>query len=115
MSTCYRRGLQDRPGNAPVSERSDPSVLRAFDQFDPVRIRIANEAEQGAAFAYPVGLPLGLDPLASQPLEGGSEIVDADRNVAVGGAELVAPAVVIEGELELLLLAGRAEEVVRRL
>src|SRR5262249_43231308 len=37
------------------------------------------------------------------------------RDMAVGGAELVGAPVVVEGELELFLLAGHAEEVVRRL
>ena len=37
------------------------------------------------------------------------------RDVAVRRAELVGAAVVVERQLELLLLAGHAEEVVRRL
>jgi hypothetical protein len=37
------------------------------------------------------------------------------RDVAVAGPEVVSPAVVVEGQLELLLLAGHSEEVVRRL
>src|SRR5581483_11488775 len=38
-----------------------------------------------------------------------------DRDVPVAGADVVCAAVVVEGQLELLVLAGEAEEVVRRL
>jgi len=43
------------------------------------------------------------------------EVVDADRDVAVAGVEVVGAAVVVERQLELLLLAREAEEVERRL
>ena len=43
------------------------------------------------------------------------EVVDADRDVAVAGPEVVRSAVVVQRQLELLVLAGEAEEVVRRL
>jgi hypothetical protein len=41
-----------------------------------------------------------------------AEVVDCEGDVAVGGAELITAAVVIQRELELLPLARDAEEVV---
>src|SRR5262249_32850992 len=68
-----------------------------------------------AALADTVRLPLRLDALALQLVERVGEVVDAHSDVSVAGAEVVRAAVVVQGQLELLLLAGHAEEVVRRL
>jgi hypothetical protein len=56
------------------------------------------------------GGALGLDAQCGQRRQGRVEVVDADRDVAVPGHELVGPAVVVE-RLQLLLLAGHSEEV----
>jgi hypothetical protein len=63
-----------------------------------------------AAIAHAVGLPFGRDPVFLQPGRLSVEIFDADRDVRVAGARLVPPAVVVEGELELLLLAGKPKK-----
>ena len=52
---------------------------------------------------HPVGLALGLDVLLAQPRQRLVEFVDADGDVAVTAAELVAAPIVVEGQLELLL------------
>src|SRR5262249_31013073 len=78
-------------------------------------IRIADEAQQAPALADAVGVPLRFDALLLQRLERGREVVDRERDVPVAGAEVVRAAIVVVGELELLVLAGDAEEVVRRL
>ena len=55
------------------------------------------------------GRPLGLDPvLVLQRRERLVEVVDADRDVAVPGAEVVRAAVVVVGQLEDVLLRRRA-------
>ena len=60
--------------------------------------------------------PLGLDPvLVLQRREGAVEVVDADRDVPVRGAQLVGAAVVVVGQLEDVLVVAEREEVVRRL
>src|SRR6266545_3260742 len=87
----------------------------ALDDLDPVAVRVADEAQERAALAHAVRLAVGLDALLTEPRKRLSEIVDADRDVAVTRADVVAAAVVVERQLELLLLAGEAEEVVRRL
>src|SRR6266540_2380104 len=87
----------------------------ALDDLDPVAVRVADEAQERAALAHAVRLPFRPDSLLAEPLERVCEIVDADRDMAVAGAELVCAAVVVERQLELLLLARKAEEVVRRL
>jgi hypothetical protein len=70
------------------------------------------KTEPGAALAHPVGLALGLDALLGQPPQRLVEVVDGDGDVAVSAAKLVAAPIVVEGQLELLLLAGNAKEVV---
>src|SRR5204863_10048854 len=92
-----------------------PWLTAPLDQLDPVAVRILHETEPRASFADAVRLALRPDSRILQSREGRIEVVDADRDVAVTGAEVVRTAIVVEGELELLLLAGDAEEVVRRL
>ena len=87
----------------------------AVDQLDAVAVRILDEADQRAALAHAVGLAFGLDALLLQLRERLLEVVDADRDVAVAGAEVVGAAVVVERQLEHRLLVADAEEVVRRL
>src|SRR3954465_7814196 len=87
----------------------------AIDDLDPIAVRIFHEAKERAALPDTVGLPLGLDALLLQRCEGLVEVVHADRDVAVAGANVVRATVVVEGELELLLLAREGEEVVRGL
>src|SRR5205814_8731812 len=94
---------------------SGSSALAAPDQLDPVAVRILDEAEPRAALADLVRRPLRLDPLVLQACERLVEVVDPERDVPVCVAEVVRAPVVVEGELELLVLAGHAEEVVRRL
>src|SRR5579864_8240605 len=92
-----------------------PASGSPFDDLDPVLVGIANEAETISALPHRVGRALRLDALLLELRQGAVEVVDADRDVPVGAAQLVRAAVVIERQLELLLLAGVAEEVVRRL
>src|SRR5947208_1245297 len=104
--------------SSPASKRAargSPTALGAPDDLDPVAVGITDEAEPRAALAHLVRRPLGLDALLRETRKRALQVVDADRDVAVTGSEVVRPAVVVEGELELLLLAGKAEEVVRRL
>src|SRR5262249_30534782 len=86
-----------------------------LEELDAVVVGVANEAEQRAALTHAIGLTLRHDPLAREALESGRQVVDPERDVAVPGAELVRPPVVVQRQLELLLLAGGAEEVVRGL
>src|SRR5919197_452446 len=115
--TIYPRGRLRHYGDHDCSARPSPAALFAglVDQLDPIRIRIADETQPRAALADAVRLALGLDALLLQASQRLVEVVDRDRNVPVGGAQLIAAAVVVERELELLLLAREAEEVVRRL
>src|ERR1700757_3479504 len=87
----------------------------AVDQLDAVAVGILDEADQRAAFAHPVGLAFGLDALLLQLRERRLEVVDADGDVPVAGAEVVGAAVVVEGQLEHRVVVADAEEVVRRL
>ena len=87
----------------------------AVDQLDAVSVRILDEADARSALADAVGLSLRLDPLLGERSEGRVEIVDGVGDVAVGAAELVAAAVVVDGDLELCVVAGQGEEVVGRL
>ena len=87
-----------------------------LDELDAIVVGVADEADPGAAGAHLVRRPLGLDPvLVLQRPECAVEVVDPDRDVAVRGAELVGPTVVVVGELEDVLLIADREEVVRRL
>src|SRR5439155_25779713 len=98
-----------------VSRRGKSGLLAAaVDQLDPVVVRVADEAEQRAALAHAVRLPLGLDALLFQRGERLPEVVDREGDVSIPRADVVRAAVVVERELELLSLAGGAEEVVRR-
>ena len=97
-----------------VAEES--SVVAALDQLDPVLIRISDEAQQRAALADRVRRPLRLDPLLCELLERLRHVLDRERDVAVGGPELVGVDAEVVGQLELRdVLAGNAEEVVHRL
>ena len=59
-----------------------------------------------------VRLAFGLDSLLAQTSKRPVEVVDGERDMPIGRAHLVRAAVVVEGELELLVLTGDAEEVV---
>jgi hypothetical protein len=48
-----------------------------------------------------VALALGFDALLLEPGQRRVEIIDADRDMAVLGAKLVAAPIVVEGQLEL--------------
>src|SRR4051794_13946354 len=87
----------------------------AFDQLDPVTVRILHEAEPRPSFADAVRLALRLDSRVLQPRKGRVEVVDADRDVAVARPLLVGASVMVERQLELLFLARSTEEIVRRL
>src|SRR5262249_43833716 len=91
-----------------------PEELAGLDQLDPVLIGIADETEPVAALAHGVRRTLGLDPLLGETHENPVEVVDADRDVPVAGPEVVRAAVVVEGQLQLGLVAREREEVVRR-
>src|SRR5579871_1970356 len=111
-----RRSGADHPDSSGTRGRGINHLApAAIDELDPVVVRVADEAEQRPALAHPVGLALGLDALVLQPREGFREVVHADGDVAVGGPHLVGPAVGVMGQLELLVLAGEGEEVVRGL
>src|SRR5207244_4294797 len=102
----------------PRSRRETPDLQllpAAVDQLDPVAVGIPDEAEERAALADAVGFPLGLDAELLQAHERVSEVLRRDRNVPVGGAELVRAAVVVEGQLQLGVVAREGEEVVRGL
>src|SRR5262245_4369125 len=97
-----------------VSAYSPRAGRLVLDQLDAVIVRIADEADARAALAYPVGRPLGLDAvLVLQRREGRVEVVDAERDVPIRGAQVVRAAVVVVGELEDVLLIAHREEVVR--
>src|SRR5258706_4246137 len=95
--------------------RASGSGAAAVDQLDSIVVGVAHEAEKRTALAHAVGLALRLDALLLQLRERLCQVIDSERNVPVPRAHLVRPPVVIEGELELLLLVGHPEEVVRRL
>jgi len=59
--------------------------------------------------------PGGLNPLRAEALQRRREIVDCVRDMTVARAELVRPPVAVERQLELLIMPGNAEEIVRRL
>lgn len=69
------------------------------DQLDSILVRIADEAEPRAAFSDAVRLALGLDALVREPRERLVEVVHADRDVALAGAEVVRAAVVVQRQL----------------
>ena len=95
--------------------RRELSATAAVDELDAVAVGIAHETEQRSALTHAIRLALGLDPLLLQLRERAVEVVHGERDVAVTGAEVVRAAVVVERQLELRILAGDAEEVVRRL
>ena len=99
-----------RPGRVP-----SPNPLAALDQLDPVAVRVLHEAEPRAALADRVRRALRLDALTRELRKRAVEVVDADRDVPVARAELVAAAVVVERQLEHRLLVADREEVVGRL
>src|SRR5687768_8355791 len=87
----------------------------ALDQLDAVAVGVLDEAEARPTLADAVGRALGLDALLGEPPQRAVQILHTDGDVAVRRAQLVGAAVVVERQLELLLLAGQAKEVVRRL
>src|SRR5437763_5419093 len=103
-----------RRARAPARARP-VSAAAALDQLDPVAVRVLDEAEPRAALADAVGLALGLDALVGQARQRAVEVVDADRDVAVAGAEVIRTPVVVVGQLQDRVVAAHREEVVRRL
>ena len=89
--------------------------LATPDQLDAIAVWVADEAEEAAAFAHLVRRALRLDALLAEARERRVEIVDADRDVAVTGSQLVRAAVVVVRQLEHRLGVSEREEVVRRL
>src|SRR5581483_5755647 len=87
----------------------------ALDQLDPVAVWVPDEADPGAAGAHLIRRPLRLDALLRQRRERRVEVLDAEGDMAVAGAEVVRPTVMVERQLELGVVAGRREEVVRSL
>ena len=88
----------------------------ALDELDAVVVRVADEADPGAALAHLVRRPLRLDSVVVlQGAERGVEVVHADGDVAVPRSELVRAAVVVVRQLEHVLLIADREEVVGRL
>src|SRR6478736_771799 len=83
------------------------------DELYPVVVRVADEAQPRAALAHLVRRALGLDALPGQSPERALEVVDADRDVPVGGAQLVRAAVVVVRQLEDAVRLADREEVVR--
>jgi hypothetical protein len=78
--------------------------LATLDELDAVVVRVADEADPGAAVADLVRGPLGLDPVAVlERRERAVEVVDADRDVPVPGSELVRATVVVVRQLEDVL------------
>src|SRR3954468_14078026 len=90
-------------------------TLRPSNYFNAIPVRVADEAEEAAALTYLVRRPLRLDALLAEPGQRAVEIVDADRNVAVAGTQLVRPSVVVVRQLEHRVGVAEREEVVRRL
>src|SRR5689334_15481463 len=113
-----RRARRPRPsGRGREDQRVDGGSLSgaAFDELDAVLVGILHEAEAVPSGAHRIRRPLGLDSLLLQPRERPVEVVDRERDVTVARAEVVRSPVVVVRELEFLVLAGHAEEVVRRL
>src|SRR5262249_27785680 len=76
---------------------------------------IAHEAEERTALADLVRRLLRLDPVLRELGQRRVHVVDRKRDVAVARPEVVRASVVVERQLELFLLPGHREEVVRRL
>ena len=75
-----------------------------LDQLDAVVVRISDEADPRAALRDLVRRSLRLDAvLTCERRERAVEVVDADRDVPVCGAELVGASVVVVGQLEDVL------------
>src|SRR5690348_1571761 len=98
MATCCNR-MAILDGSAIDLSKANRSA--ALDQLNPVAIRIAHEAQAVAALADRVGRALGLDPLLLQTRQRGVQVGGGDRNVAVGGTELVGVHAEVVGQLEL--------------
>src|SRR3954469_22140633 len=88
-------------------------ALSAPDELDPVTVRILDKAEPRASLAHLVRLALRLDALLGESRQRAVEIVDPDRDVAVGRAELVRAAVLVVGQLALDLPIRQAVDVTR--
>ena len=111
------RGLARRRSGRPTRAARPGGDLTHLDQLDAVPIRVADEADAGAlgAATGPVGGLLRIDSLGGQSLEGAVEVLDADRDVVVAGAQLVGVDAVVVGQLEARVLAGHPHEDVDRL
>src|SRR5436190_15040521 len=86
----------------------------SVDQLDAVAVRILHKTDPRTAFADAIRLPLRFDPLFLQRGERFVEIVRRDGDVPVAGAQVVAAAVVVVGQLQHRLLVAEREEVVGR-
>src|SRR6516225_2296883 len=98
--TIQRASGSSAGSTSPNLNSMRTAALPAPDQFDPVRVGVLHERDPGATFAHLIGRPLGLDALFFQSGERAVEVVDTDRDVAIGRTELVAATIVIEGQLQ---------------
>ena len=72
----------------------------AFDQFDPVPVGVAHEADPGATLDDRVRGLFGLDALFLEVRQLAVQVVGRDGDVVVAGAELVGVDAVVVGQLE---------------
>src|SRR4051812_43095203 len=117
-TTAWRRSVMAgpyprRPSRGPRGGRCAGSG--ALDELDPVAVRVADEADPGAAGADLIGRLLRLDALLAQPRERAVEILDGERDVVVARAELVGVDAEVVRELEPVAVAREAQEDVDRL
>src|ERR1700730_39175 len=73
---------------------------RLLNYLDAVAIGVAHEAQPRAALAYRVGRLLGRDALRREALERRVEVIGRDRDVAVGGPDLVGVHAEVVGQLK---------------
>src|SRR3954453_59071 len=101
-------GRRAPPGGAGRAPAASPSGerLALLDQLDPVAVRVAHEADAGAALPDAVGRLLRVDALVGQRRERLVEVVDRQRDVVVTRAELVGVDAEVVGELEPVAVAG---------
>src|SRR4029078_11219364 len=94
-------GMSARPAPpVPPAMQTEITGSAVFDKFDPVAVRVADEAEPGTALAHGVRRGLRRDPLAGETLERPVEVVHGERDVAVASTELVRVDVEVVGELQ---------------
>src|SRR2546423_4363934 len=95
-TTSVGRPVPTVTNRPPLSElRRALAGLGRADDLDAVAVGIADEAEPAASFAHLVRRALRLDLELLQTRKRPFEILDADRDVAVPGAELVGATVVV--------------------